>query len=172
MAVEEKQLFAEKIDAMSQPIRAKLSEAIEHGNETLADQLSLELEEFSETQREWFRRIEDRWNTSSPNRILTKDLFNREVYKMEDAGDEAHITVNTETEFYRRVYSKVRSEAHLHTLLDLMLSSLGYAEFMDGKTNEGRTLYWQRAREEVSLHIDQFVRLMPDISEEVDSNES
>ena len=91
---------------------------------------------------------------------------------MEDAGDEAHITVNTETEFYRRVYSEVRSKAHLRTLLDLMLSSLGYAEFMDGKTNEGRTLYWQRAREEVSLHIDQFVRLMPDISEEVDSNES
>ena len=172
MAVEEKQFFAEKIEVMSQPVRVKLSEAIEQGDDTLAGQLTLELEGFSETQREWFRRIEDRWNTSSPNRILSKDLFNREVYKMEDAGDEAHITVNTETEFYRRVYSKVSSKAHLHTLLDLMFSSLGYAEFMDGKTNEGRSLYWQRAREEVSLHIDQFVRLMPETLEEVDLNES
>jgi hypothetical protein len=172
MAVEEKQFFAEKIEAMSHSVRLKLSEAIEQGDNSLADRLSLELEGLPETQREWFRRIEDRWNTYSPNRILTKDLFNREVYKMDDAGDEAHITVNTETEFYRRVYSKVSSKAHLHTLLDLMFSSLGYAEFMDGKTNEGRALYWQRAREEVSLHIDQFVRLMPEALEEVESNES
>ena len=92
-----------------------------------------------------------RWATTAPARLLEASLFSGEMYRMEDAGDEAHITVNTDTVFWSRVYNQVRDQSHLRTLLDLMLSSLGYAEFIDGKTQPEREQFWRRAREEVSF---------------------
>jgi len=85
---------------------------------------------------------------------------------MEDAGDEAHITVNTGTAFWDRVYNEVRSQSHLRNMIDLMLSSLGYAEFIDGKTRPERGPFWRRVREEVSLHTEQFVKVMPSSTDE------
>ena len=35
-------------------------------------------------------------------------------------------------------------------------------EFVDGKTSPEKSGYWSRAREEVSLHAEQFVRVMPE----------
>ena len=107
-------------------------------------------------------RIEERWGTQSPSRMLEGELYSGELYEVRDAGDEAHVTVNTGTEFWRRVYNEVRDETHLRTLVDLMLCSLGYAEFVDGKTSPEKARYWGRAREEVSLHAEQFVQVMPE----------
>jgi hypothetical protein len=43
-----------------------------------------------------------------------------------------------------------------------MLNTLGYAEFMAIKHgDEMKALFWQRARAEVSLHANTFVRAMP-----------
>ena len=41
----------------------------------------------------------------------------------------------------------------------------GYAEFVDGKTSPEKSGYWSRAREEVSLHAEQFVHVMPEPAE-------
>lgn len=172
ISAKELKKFSEKMKPKISEVENRLESAINEGNEGLIEQLKYDLDVLSETQKEWLARIDSRWETSSPNRIFVDDLFNKEVYQVIDGGDEAHLTVNSETEFYKRIYSTIKQNAHLHTLIDLMLSSLGYAEFIDMKTNPERGMYWQIAREEVSLHIDQFVRIMPVKAEEVSEDES
>ena len=63
---------------------------------------------------------------------------------MRDAGDRNHITINNQTEFYRKVYSRVlnKKDVKLKTLMDLMFSSLGYAEFLDGKSSQEKSMFW------------------------------
>ena len=80
---------------------------------------------------------------------------------MQPAGDEAHVTVNKDTEFWDRVYNRVSDDRALRVKLDLMMLSLGYAEFLDSAARAERAPQWGRARDEVSFHIDQFVRTMP-----------
>ena len=54
--------------------------------------------------------------------------------------------------------------------MDMMLLSLGYAEFIDVKTDDTeKAAYWRKAREEVSIHAEQFVRIMPEENKEGDS---
>ena len=88
---------------------------------------------------------------------------------MRDAGDEAHITINNQTEFYRKVYSRVlnKKDLKLKTLMDLMFSSLRLCRIFRRKSSQEKSMFWQIAREEVSLHIDQFVELMPELDDEV-----
>ena len=169
---DEKTTYVERMKPKISDVEERIVIALEQGNDKLLQQLTHQKDLLSGIQNEWLQRIESRWGTSSPNRLFIDDLFNKEVYSITDGGDEAHITVNTETEFYNRVYSKITQNSRLKILIDLMLSSLGYAEFMDMKTNPERTLYWQIAREEVSLHVDQFVRAMPNSEEEVTVDEA
>ena len=176
MLLEEKERYEALISPRIEEVKQNLADAESNGDDESINTLTYTLNELTEVQREWIERIESRWKTHSPNRIFIGDTISRDVYKMRDAGDEAHITINNQTEFYRKVYSKVLNADHkslkLKTLMDLMFSSLGYAEFLDGKSSQEKSMFWQVAREEVSLHIDQFVKLMPDHDNGGESDES
>jgi len=116
---------------------------------------------------EMIRRIESRWDTVSGIRILEEALGHRDLYELRDAGDEAHIVINTETTFYHLVYGKVKGDDHLRGLLDLMLASIGYSEFFDGKSGDDQLKgYWIRARQEISLNAADFVQSMPTSKQE------
>lgn len=174
MLSEERARYEALISPRIEEVKRWLADAESNNDEESIDTLTYNLNVLTEVQREWFERIESRWKTQSPNRIFIGDIISREVYRMSDAGDEAHITINNQTEFYRKVYSRVldKKDLKLKTLIDLMFSSLGYAEFLDGKSSQEKSMFWQIAREEVSLHIDQFVELMPDLDDGGDSNEA
>ena len=52
-------------------------------------------------------------------------------------------------------------------LLDLMLASIGYSEFFDGKSGDDQLKgYWIRARQEISLNAADFVQSMPTSKQE------
>ena len=174
MLSKEKQHYEALISPKIEEVKQELAIAESNEDEESVNTLTYDLNVLTGVQREWFERIESRWDTHSPNRIFIGDTTSREVYKMRDAGDEAHITINNQTEFYRKVYSRVlnKKDVKLKTLMDLMFSSLGYAEFLDGKSSQQKSMFWQVAREEVSLHIDQFVELMPELDDGGDSNEA
>jgi hypothetical protein len=155
-------LKAEVMDEMS-PLLAILEKAIE-GNENplQCEQDELERDMLLEHIAEHISRIEARFKVSSPTRLFYKSLHSNDLYSMEDRGDEAHITVNTDTVFYTDVYAAIEKVPHMQVLLDMMLNTLGYAEFMAIKHGDDmKALFWERARAEVSLHANTFVRAMP-----------
>ena len=49
-------------------------------------------------------------------RTSRTELYSGEIYSMEDAGDEANVTVNMGSEFGRRVYSPIESSGRLGPL--------------------------------------------------------
>ena len=89
-------------------------------------------------------------------------MGHQDLYEMRDGGDECHVVVNTSTPFHDLIYGPVSQDRALRGLLDIMLLSIGHAEFFDGK-DDRRDLaqYWIRARQEVSLHAHGFIQAMP-----------
>ena len=113
-------------------------------------------------------RIQRRWNTQSPARILVPQEGEADAYagphilKVVDRGDEAHIHLSTSTAFYTDVYAEVKDDETLRTMLDIMLCSVGYAQFLDGKIEDRKqNMYWERVLTDVSLHSQEFVTAMP-----------
>ena len=126
------------------------------------EQLALEKEMLNERLDHHIERIKARFAVSSPTRLFYESLHNNDLYKMEDRGDEAHITVNKDTVFYTDVYSQIENVPQMRVLLDMMINTMGYAEFLAIKHgDEMKELYWQRARAEVSFHANTFVKAMP-----------
>jgi len=126
------------------------------------EQLELEKEMLNERLQHHIDRIEARFAVSSPTRLFYESLHNNDLYKMEDRGDEAYITVNKDTVFYTDVYSQIENVPDMRVLLDMMINTLGYAEFLAIKHGDDmKELYWQRARAEVSFHANTFVKAMP-----------
>ena len=126
------------------------------------EQLALEKEMLNERLQHHIDRIEARFAVSSPTRLFYESLHNNDLYKMEDRGDEAYITVNKDTVFYTDVYSQIENIPQMRVLLDMMINTLGYAEFLAIKHGDDmKELYWQRARAEVSFHANTFVKAMP-----------
>ena len=56
---------------------------------------------------------------------------------MRDGGDECHVVVNTSTPFHDLIYGPVSQDRALRGLLDIMLLSIGHAEFFDGQGDGG-----------------------------------
>ena len=139
----------------------RINKAMSESDASAVREAETELDVLVERKQEWLDRIEDRWSSSSPGRLLEGSLHSADVYGMQPAGDEAHVTVNKDTEFWDRVYNRVSDDRALRVKLDLMMLSLGYAEFLDSAARAERAPQWGRARDEVSFHIDQFVRTMP-----------
>ena len=121
-----------------------------------------------ERRAEWMSRIQRRWNTQSPARILVPQEGEADAYagphilKVVDRGDEAHIHLSTSTAFYTDVYAEVKDDETLRTMLDIRLCSVGYAQFLDGKIEDRKqNMYWERVLTDVSLHSQEFVTAMP-----------
>ena len=109
--------------------------------------------------QEMINRIEHRWGSTAGARILEEPMGHQDLYEMRDGGDECHVVVNTSTPFHDLIYGPVSQDRALRGLLDIMLLSIGHAEFFDGK-DDRRDLaqYWIRARQEVSLHAHGFIQ--------------
>ena len=121
-----------------------------------------------ERRAEWMSRIQRRWNTQSPARILVPQVGEADAYagphilKVVDRGDEAHIHLSTSTAFYTDVYAEVKDDETLRTMLDIMQCSVGYAQYIDGKIEDRKqNMYWERVLTDVSLHSQEFVTAMP-----------
>lgn len=116
-------------------------------------------------------RIRRRWDPITGIRILEESLGEAELYAVRDAGDEAHIVVNTDTLFHELIYAEVKSDDSLRGLLDIMLATIGYTEYFDRHIeDEMLPHYWTRVRQEVSLNAEQFVKAMP-VHSEVNTDE-
>ena len=80
------------------------------------------------------------------------------AYDVEDRGDEARISVNPRTDFGRGVYDEISSDESLRTVVDLMLMSMGYSEFVDCKQLAENIELWHQARREISTNLNEFSR--------------
>ena len=162
---EEKQRAIEALSQQVQAANDRAMEARNRGDDGAAEEADTEVRALLDQQEEWFKRIESRWSSRAPTRLDEASLLSMELYAMQDRGDEAHITVNTDTRFHERVYGPVAATPRLRVLLDLMISTLGYAEFMDGKTRPETANRWMRIRQEVSQYAEIFVSAMPPTAE-------
>jgi len=161
-------LFVTEAQQESQPLMKQLQQDLSDAKDPQSkEDAKAAIKEAQDHLGEMIRRIENRWDTASGIRILEEALGHRDLYELRDAGDEAHIVINTETTFYNLVYSKVKGDDHLRGLLDLMLASIGYSEFFDGKSGDDQLKgYWIRARQEISLNAADFVQSMPTSKQE------
>jgi len=162
-------LFVKEVQEETQPVIKQLEQDLADAKDSQSkEDAKAAIKEAKDRLEEMILRVERRWDTTAGIRILEEALGHRDLYEVRDAGDEAHIVVNTETSFYQLVYSKVKQDDHLRGLLDLMLASIGYSEFFDGKSeDEELKRYWVRARQEVSLNAADFVQSMPTAKQEV-----
>ena len=147
--------FAPELERLRRALGTSRDEVEREEAQAAVDEAERRLEEM-------IARVRHRWSSASGARILEQNLGHQDIYEMRDAGDEAHIVVNTATPFHRLIYAPVSEDRQLRGLLDLMLLSIGYAEFFDGKHGDADLKrYWIRARQEVSLHADRFIQPMP-----------
>lgn len=162
-------LFVKEVQVEAQPVIKQLEQDLADAKDPQSkEDAKAAIKEAEDRLKEMILRVERRWDTTAGVRILEEALGHRDLYEVRDAGDEAHIVVNTETSFYQLVYSKVKKDDHLRGLLDLMLASIGYSEFFDRKSEDDELKrYWVRARQEVSLNAADFVQSMPTAKQEV-----
>jgi len=157
-----KALQAQVEEEMSPLVEAAQQSVNNAGTSGERDAAELELALLQERVADHIERIEQRFKTSSPTRLFFKSLHSNDLYAVEDRGDEAHITINQDTVFYSDVYSVIEKAPHLRVMVDVMINTLGYAEFLSIKHGQDdKPLFWERARAEVSLHANTFVKAMP-----------
>jgi hypothetical protein len=105
--------------------------------------------------------LEKKWNSRQPARIREAPMNHGMVYDVIPEIDEADIVVNTATDFHKLIYNTIRDDKRLKASTDLMLKSLGYAEFIDLQLQPELSGNWEDARREISLRLHQFVDAMP-----------
>ena len=84
------------------------------------------------------------------------------MFEISAHGDNAWITINTETEFYNRVYSLAENDKFLEGLLDLMIFSIAWSEHVD---DIDRKSDWEHIRREISAQAEIFVSSMANLVE-------
>ncbi|MEE2974494.1 MAG: hypothetical protein VX831_04540, partial [Candidatus Thermoplasmatota archaeon] len=82
------------------------------------------------------------------------------LFELKSRGDNAHIIINTATEFYNRVYSLAEKDADLEGLLDLMIFAIAYSEHVDNFEQKHK---WEHIRREISAQAEIFVGSMADL---------
>ena len=112
-------------------------------------------EEFSERKE----RITTRFAFDAPCRKDEGLVGTGELFDVRSRGDEAWITINTATSFYKHVYNAAKQEADLVDLLDLLIMAMAYAEHMMYE-DEASKAAWQNARREVSTLAETMVGTM------------
>lgn len=112
-------------------------------------------EEFSERKE----RITTRFAFDAPCRKDEGLVGTGELFDVRSRGDEAWITINTATSFYKHVYNAAKQEADLVDLLDLLIMAMAYAEHMMDE-DEASKAAWQNARREVSTLAETMVGTM------------
>ena len=84
------------------------------------------------------------------------------LFEIKAHGDHAHVIINTETEFYNRVYSLAEKDADLESMLDLMIFSIAWSEHVDAPEQKHN---WEHIRREISAQAEIFVGSMADLVE-------
>ena len=107
-------LFVKEVQEETQPVIKQLEQDLADAKDSQSkEDAKAAIKEAKDRLEEMILRVERRWDTTAGVRILEEALGHRDLYEVRDAGDEAHIVVNTETSFYQLVYSKVKQDDHL-----------------------------------------------------------
>jgi len=138
-------------------IFAEIEEKKKKGDTEGLKQVQLSHNMAQKNVKQWIERIDKRFSTRVPARIYHEVLDDGCVYSVEDRGHEAKIILNTESRFFPGIYQLVRSDEQLRTVLELMLMSLGYSEFIHLKDEPHLSDTWHEARREISTHLLEFV---------------
>ena len=158
--VVEEERAKQKIEPSIEEARQNLKQAQEDSDFAAADAAEASIRRLQDRLDRWVERIGRRFASRAPARIHRAALDDGSAYSMQDRGDEARIIVNTEAQFYPKVYGLLERDPQLRTVVDLMLMSLGYAEFIHCKEEPHEKDTWIEARREVSAHLHAFVRAM------------
>ena len=164
MRLESKTIQAEKakeiVGALFSRVFADIEEKKKSGDKDGQKTAELVIVDLQKKLEDWIKKIEKRFSSRVPVRIDHGVLNDGSVYDVEDRGDEAKIIVNTESKFFPGIYNIVNSDKQLKTVLDLMIMSLGYSEFIHLKEEPHMLETWVEARREVSTHLLNFVSEM------------
>ena len=78
-----------------------------------------------------------------------KPLANGDLYAIEDYDDVIFVVINSESDFFRSMYSRAAQHSNEQDLLDLMIFAIAYAE-ADRSNSEEMDEFWQQTRSTVS----------------------
>ena len=110
---------------------------------------------------------QERFSQSVPCRLFEEPRPGDPVlYNVRDAIKEAHVMLNTDSDFHTRVYSLLNSEPDLQVMVDLLLFAMARSEFLDNRHStrgDDWKQIWESIRLEVSDQAAIFVGGMPDI---------
>jgi len=140
-------------------VSSELAEAEVQGNNQLISKYKDEIQIINEKIDYSINRIDERFSINSLIRKEFGKIGTGELFSVQSRGDQAWIKINTGTEFYANVYSRIEKNPELLTLLDLMIFSMGYAEHMQD-TSASKKSQWEDVRREVSALASQMVSSM------------
>jgi len=140
-------------------INHNLEEAKNQNNIQLVTKYKDEIQIINEKKEYSMNKISERFNMNSLIRKEFGKVGTGELFDVKSRGEQAWIKINTDTEFYTNVYSRIEKNPELLTLLDLMIFSMGYAEHSED-TSASKKSQWEDARREVSALASQMVGSM------------
>ena len=139
----------------------KLNEAKSKGDEREIEEANMDLEFATENKQQMEQNVKDRFAFESPCRKQLGIIGTGEIFDVEHHGDEAWITINPETPFFKRVYERATQNPEQESLLDLLIFSMAWAEHISADNPEKKR-FWMDARRDVSVIAYKFCELMPE----------
>lgn len=149
----------EKYNSQISEIKVKIDAAINSGDKNLEKRHTQNIDEIAKLRDLYISRIDERFEIDSIIRKEIKMIGTGEIFDVKSLGDQAWISINNGTSFYKNVYKNIEKNPDLVTLIDLMIFSMGYAEHTQD-VNDEKKLLWENARREVSALTEQMVGSM------------
>ena len=162
LAKKKKSIIAEvdaSEDAKVKKAQIALKEASDRGDVQQAKVLKAKMETTEHNATKAKKDVRRRFESEAFMRKHVRPLANGDLYTIEDYDDEIFVIINSESDFFRSMYSRAAQHGDEQDLLDLMIFAIAYAE-ADRSNSEEMDQFWQQTRSTVSSLSHIFVSML------------
>jgi enoyl-[acyl-carrier-protein] reductase (NADH) len=162
LAKKKKSIIAEvdaSEDAKVKKAQTALKEASDRGDVQQAKVLKAKMETTEHNAKKAKKGVRRRFESEAFMRKEVKPLANGDLYAIEDYDDVIFVVINSESDFFRSMYSRAAQHSNEQDLLDLMIFAIAYAE-ADRSNSEEMDQFWQQTRSTVSSLSHIFVSML------------
>jgi hypothetical protein len=146
-------------DAKVKKAQIALKEASDRGDVQQAKVLKAKMETTEHNAKKAKKDVRRRFENEAFMRKEVRPLANGDLYAIEDYDDEIFVIINSESDFFRSMYSRAAQHGDEQDLLDLMIFAIAYAE-ADRSNSEEMDQFWQQTRSTVSSLSHIFVSML------------
>jgi hypothetical protein len=146
-------------DAKVKKVEVAFQEANARGDLQQAKVLKAKMDTTEHNAMKAKKSVRRRFQSEAFMRKDVRPLSNGDLYAIEDYDDEIWVIINSESDFFRSMYSRAAQHADEQDLLDLMIFAIAYAE-ADRSNSEEMDQFWQQTRSTVSSLSHIFVSMI------------